>query len=124
MCALRIERAEETLREADENLASGHFSLAANRYYYACFHAVHALFVMNELYAKSHEGMSILFAKHFVKTGLFDAKFSSFGTRLENLREKADYEVLFSVTEADLRIYQPLTHELIVAIKNYLTSQK
>ena len=43
--------------------------LAMNRYYYACFHALHSLFVANGLYARTHDGLITLFGKEFVQTG-------------------------------------------------------
>ena len=38
----------------------------ANRVYYAVFHAVTALLIKNGLHAESHQGVSVLFSKHFV----------------------------------------------------------
>jgi len=121
MIQLRMERANAFLSEADNNFqVLKMFSTAANRYYYACFHAVSALFVSLGLYPKTHEGINVLFNQHFVKTGLFDTKFGVFLTRMEHLREKADYDVVFTVSETDLQDMKPVAHELIEKIQVYL----
>lgn len=98
----------------------GDFYTASNRYYYACFHAIHALFVVNELYTRSHEGMNVLFSLHFVKTGIFEPKYGSLAARIEQLRDKADYNVLFDVSEEDLQSMHPLIYELIEQIKSHI----
>ena len=42
---LQAEKAKRFLAQADEMVGLKHWDLYANRYYYACFHAVQALFV-------------------------------------------------------------------------------
>ncbi len=123
MCKLHMERSELFLQKADAYYAQCDFYTAANRYYYACFHAIHALFVVNELYTRSHEGMNVLFSLHFVKTGVFDPKYGSLVARMEQLRDKADYNVLFEVGEEDLQSMRPLIHKLIEQIKEYLNKE-
>lgn len=39
----RLERAHETLKEADYNTDGGYYNAAVNRLYYACFYAASAL---------------------------------------------------------------------------------
>ena len=47
------------------------FESAANRIYYAVFHAVSALLISAGLSVKSHRGVMALFGEHFVRTGIF-----------------------------------------------------
>lgn len=115
-----LAKADAMLLRADEFYAQQDYSLAANRFYYACFHAIHALFMMDGIYAKSHEGMNVLFSQHYVKTEKVERKFGPFITKLESLREKADYNVIFEVTAEDLETMQPLSHELITLIHQLL----
>lgn len=65
LTALHIEKAELFLSQADEMCALKHWDLAVNRYYYACFHALHALFVVNGLSAHTHDGLITIFGKEF-----------------------------------------------------------
>jgi len=53
----RIERAEETLQEVDSHLHNGFWNTAINRMYYACFFAVSALLVKNNIDVNSHNSV-------------------------------------------------------------------
>ncbi|MCQ2369601.1 MAG: HEPN domain-containing protein [Paludibacteraceae bacterium] len=122
MVRLHLEKAHAFLTEADEYFSMGRFSTSANRFYYACFHAIHALFVKDNLYPKTHEGMNIMFGLHYIKTNLFDNKYGAFVTRLEYLREKADYNIMFEVSKTDLEDMQPMAHELVMEIEKFVKS--
>ena len=118
--SLHLEKAVTFLNNADKYFENGDLSTSANRYYYACFHAIHALFVTNGVTTKSHDGLNVQFNLKFIKTGILDAKFGAFIARMENLRNKADYDVLFSVSSDDLENIRPLVHELIQIISQKL----
>ena len=84
------ERALHYLSQADEMLSLGHWDLAANRQYYACLHAVQALFVRKGIGGQTHKGIINQFSLHFVKSGLVSMEQGSFLSRLMQLRQKAD----------------------------------
>ncbi len=65
----RMERALETLEEAVLLLNAGHTNTAVNRLYYACFYAVSALLLTQDMSSTKHIGIRSLFNRHFVKTG-------------------------------------------------------
>lgn len=64
----RLQRAQETLDEADYNAA-------VNRLYYACYYAASALMVANHLEASSHKGIKSMLGLKFIKTGRLDYKY-------------------------------------------------
>ena len=82
---LELEKADRFLNQAEMARSWQQWDLAANRYYYACFHAVQALFIHNRLASKRHSGMISLFGLHFVKTGIIDDRLGGFLTRMEQL---------------------------------------
>ena len=94
----------------------------ANRVYYAVFHAVTALLIMNGLHAGSHQGVSVLFNKHFVKENLVDEKYGRLLARLENMREKSDYTCLFEATKEEVMPMIPQAKEMISIIENLIYS--
>lgn len=96
----------------------------ANRVYYAVFHAVTALLIMNGLHAGSHQGVSVLFNKHFVKENLVDEKNGRLLARLENMREKSDYTCLFETTKEEVMPMIPQAKEMISIIENLINSNK
>lgn len=121
LCNLHLTKGHECLRDADIAIANQSLSMAANRLYYACFNAVHALFVMQGIFSKTHEGMNVLFNLHYVKTGIFDAQFGTFLNHLENLRQKADYNVIYDVSQEDINKMKPLACDFVKKIEEYLS---
>ncbi|MBR7085971.1 MAG: HEPN domain-containing protein, partial [Prevotella sp.] len=69
---LQMEKANRFLAQAEMVREMQQWDLAANRYYYACFHAVQALFIHNGLASKTHSGMLRQFGLHFIKTGIIE----------------------------------------------------
>lgn len=116
MVGFQMEKANRFLEQAEMVRELKQWDLAANRYYYACFHAVQALFIHNGLASKRHSGMLSQFGLHFIKTGIIEDKLGGFLTRMEQLREKGDYNCIFSVTEEELRTIVEPAHELVVVI--------
>ena len=96
----------------------------ANHVYYAVFHAVTALLIKNGLHAGSHQGVSVLFNKHFVKENLIDEKYGRLLARLENKREKSDYTCLFETTKEEVLPMIPQAKEMISIIENLIDSNK
>ena len=117
---LHLEKAHTCLADAEQLMALDSISAASNRFYYAVFHAIHALFVANGLQSKSHHGTNAQFHHHFIKTGIIDPKFGHFIAVMESMREKADYDVLYDVTREELEALKPLAYELVQLIENIL----
>jgi uncharacterized protein (UPF0332 family) len=65
----RIERARETLREADLMIEQRHYNAALNRVYYAAFYAARAALALHRVDSSKHSGVIALFQLHVVKTG-------------------------------------------------------
>jgi uncharacterized protein (UPF0332 family) len=66
----RLERAHESLDEANILMERGHANTFVNRLYYACFYAVSALLLTKELSSAKHSGVRSLFHQNFVKEGI------------------------------------------------------
>ena len=120
---LHLDKAHACLSDGEQLLKMDSISAAANRFYYAVFHAIHALFVTHSIQSKSHNGTIAQFNQHFVKTGMVDPKFGHFVAVMENMREKADYDVIYDVTREDLEALKPVAYELIQKIEQLLKEQ-
>ena len=118
---LHLEKAHACLLDGEQLVAMDSISAAANRFYYAVFHAIHALFVANGINSRSHHGTNAQFHQHFIKTGLIDPKFGHFIALMENMREKADYDVIYDVSREDLEALKPLAYELVNQIEQILS---
>lgn len=117
---LQTERAEKVLVEADTMSMQGFWSMAANRYYYAAYHLVQALLIKNGLHCHTHSGLIGMFSLHFVKTGLVKIETGGFLSRLEQIREKADYNCYYDVNEDEIMDIKPRTHLFFDELKPLL----
>lgn len=116
LVSLQTEKAKRFLTQADEMANLKHWDLAANRYYYACFHAVQALFIAKGVNAHTHAGINTQFSLHFVKTGVVDISYGSFLARMFQLRQKADYNCAYEVSESEVQEIVELTHNFVNTI--------
>ena len=120
MVGFQMEKANRFLQQVEMVRDLQQWDLAANRYYYACFHAVQALFIHNGLASKTHTGMLRQFGLHFIKTGIIEDRLGGFLTRMEQLREKGDYNCIFSINEDELSTIVEPAHELVKVITNLI----
>ena len=88
----RVQRAKETLLEADSLLEAGFFNAAVNRLYYACYYAVTALLIKNKIEAQTHQGVKQMFSLHYIANNKVGKQHSVFYGRLFNDRMSGDYE--------------------------------
>lgn len=112
------QKALRFLSQADEMLGMEYWDLAANRFYYACFHAVQGLFISKGISAHTHAGMIQQFSLHFVKTRMVDMHYGSFLARMMQLRQKADYNCAYDISEEEVKETATLAHEFIEVIGN------
>ena len=94
------ERALEAINIAES--ARGHPDWAANRAYYAAFHAVSALFAVEGQYFKKHSGVRSAFHQHLVKTKRLADELGKEYDQLLELRGKADYGVTEHATPEEV----------------------
>lgn len=98
----RISRSKETFAEAKLLAKNDHWNAAANRLYYACYYAINALLIKNDLSFSSHNGVKVEFHKSFIKTGLFPKEYGKLFNRLFNLRQEGDYIDFQRFSRADI----------------------
>jgi hypothetical protein len=105
----RFNRAEESFDEALIMIENKRWNTAINRLYYACYYAVIALLLKNNLDTRTHDGVRIVFSDKFIKTGIIDKKFGKLFSKLFDYRQKGDYGDLF---DFDDKIVLPLVDQV------------
>lgn len=75
---LQMDKARLFLEQADQMCKQQYWDIASNRYYYACFHAIQALFIQNGISCHTHDGLITQFGLHFVKTGKVESHLGAF----------------------------------------------
>ncbi len=108
------------LKQADEMFDMKYWDIASNRYYYACFHAVQALLIQNGLSCKTHDGLIACFGLNFIKTGKISTRLGSFLARVEQLRQKGDYNCIYSISEDEISTIKLRQENLLRLLKFYL----
>lgn len=94
---LLIDKSERNMEQAIKNAESDYWDLVANRLYYSVFHAVTALMLADGIRTNTHKGISAQFGYHYVLTGQFSREDGILYSRLQTMREKADYQNTFTL---------------------------
>jgi uncharacterized protein (UPF0332 family) len=122
LVAYRLQRAKETLLEADTLITDKFYNTAVNRLYYACFYAVIALLVKNNITAHTHQGVKQMFSMHFIAAGKIDKKYAQFYAQLFNDRISGDYDDFLQYDYDKVAFLRPQAEEFIQAIETALVS--
>ena len=96
---LYLAKSTDTLDDARLNQSQKRWNVAANRLYYALFHAIAALYVNDGVAVGSHKGFKARFGKEYVLTGLATEAEGKLLSQMETMRERADYDVTFMADE-------------------------
>ena len=116
----RLERSHETICDVESLIQNKSWNSATNRLYYACFYAVSALLIKNNINSKSHNGTKQKFNELFIKTKIIPMKFGKTYTSLFENRIKGDYNDFFKMDEEKfMRLFEP-SKELIKEIEKLL----
>ena len=117
---VRLERANECLEDAHINLENERYKSAANRAYYAAFHAMRAVLAMEGLDFKRHSGVISEFRRRYIKSGLFSITISKYIDELFEIRANSDYNDFFIVSnDTVIRQVQNAT-SIVREIAHYL----
>lgn len=87
----RIERSNEAFRVGERALTEDDLHEAVGRLYYACFHLVSALLLLEGYTSKKHRGTWTLFDVHWIKTDRLSKSFGRYYHLLYGHRQDADY---------------------------------
>ena len=121
---LYLSKCDETLNDARLTRDQGRWNASANRLYYALFHAITALFVSDGIPVHSHNGMKIKFGKEYVLTGLATDEEGKLLSKMETMREHADYDATFTATEALINERFDQVEKMILHIKVLIDRNK
>lgn len=117
----RLEKAKETLNEAQSVSSLGYWSLAANRLYYAAYYASVALLIANGIEASSHRAVIRMIGQNFINTGKLLPEDAKLIGRLFSMRQTGDYEDLFDWEEIDIVPLLPRVQDFVSRIEKILS---
>ena len=122
MAKYRLEKAKNDLSAAKIIAGQGYYEVAANRSYYAIFHAARAVLALTEQDFRKHSGVIAFFRKEYVKTGIFEKRLSDIIQDAFEIRTDCDYEDFYVVAKEDVEQQIANAEYFIIQIENYLQS--
>ncbi len=90
------------LDAAKSLLVSSNYKSAANRSYYAIFHAMRAVLAFDGIDMKHHSGIISEFRRLYIKNEIFDSKLSQIISVLFNIRTDSDYDDFFVISKSEV----------------------
>ncbi len=120
---LRLEKAEECLTDAKLLLERESYRSAANRSYYAVFHAMRAVLALDGYDSQKHSGIISEFRRLYIKTGIFESSMSACIRDLFDLRTESDYNDFFVASKADISEQVNHAEYFVAQIKKYLDNR-
>ena len=116
----RLESAQERLASAKLELEAGHLKDSVNRSYYAFFHIMRSLLAENHVDFTKHSAVISYFRRNYIKTGIFEEKYSDYVGKAFILRNNSDYADFYIVAKSDAEIQYEHAKEFYEAAKRYL----
>ncbi len=117
---VRLEHAEECLSAARSLVESGNYKSAANRSYYAVFHAMRAVLALDDIDMKRHSGVIAEFRRLYIKTGVFDVELSQVISSLFDMRTDSDYDDFFVISKEEVNEQIRNAEGFLTAVRSYL----
>lgn len=95
--------AEERLQSAKLLLDNRSYKDSIGRSYYAIFTSVRALLAMDGVDFSKHIGVISYFQKEYIKTGVFEVKYSKYISQAFQIRNNTDYADFYIVSREDAK---------------------
>lgn len=103
LVTLELKKARETYDEIGILISANRLNGAANRMYYAVFHAVCALLINDGIQVNTHRASHSLFSQHYIKTGILPKEYGQLYNQLQTMREESDYNCAYDVEMDELQ---------------------
>lgn len=123
LVALELKKARDTYDEIGILTAANRWSGAANRLYYAVFHAVSALLIKDGLQVNTHRGSHAAFSLHYIKTGVLSREYGRLYNQLQTMREESDYNCVYDVEPEELMSRIEPAKQMIDDIEQLINSK-
>lgn len=123
LVAYRMERARQTIDEAELLAGQGYYNAAINRLYYAVFYATLALFLKFKINAKTHAGVRTMLGLHFIEKNVMPRDCGKTFNSLFNLRHSSDYDDFAYCDKATTDEFIPRAKEYIGTVDELLKKE-
>lgn len=123
LIAYWLDKSQESLNAARDEMKARRFSFSVNRIYYACFYAVSALLLSKKLRFQKHSGVKSAFHQHFVKPGIVSHEQGRLYSELFEARQRGDYIDFVSFEEEQVKDWLQQASQFIEAMELLLKNE-
>lgn len=116
----RLASAHERLESAKVLLDSQLYKDSVGRSYYAIFSAIRAVLAMKQVDFSKHAGVIAYFQKEYIKTEIFDKKYSKYLQQAFQIRNSCDYDDFYIVSKQDAEEQYERAAEILTVVENYI----
>lgn len=120
----RLSSAKEKLTSAKLLLEAGLYKDSVGRSYYAIFSAIRAVLAIRQVDFSKHGGVIAYFQKEFIKTEIFDKKYSKYLQQAFQIRNSCDYDDFFIVSKQDAEEQYERATEMLIVIEEYIRQSR
>ena len=119
----RLSNAKEKLESARLLLDAQHYKDSIGRSYYAIFTSVRAVLARDKVDFSKHSGFIAYFQKEYLKTNIFDRKYSKYLQGAFQIRNSCDYDDFFIVSKKEAEEQYKKAEEMYNVIYEYLAEE-
>ncbi len=101
LCNYRLEKAEKCLASAKALVQLEDYCSAANRSYYSIFHCIRGLLALEGVDFSKHAGVIAYFQKNYVKSEIFEKKYSKIVVEAFEIRSESDYDDYYIISKEE-----------------------
>ena len=118
----RLKNAKEKLESAKLLLDAGQYKDSISRSYYAIFTAIRAVLTKDKVDFARHSGVITYFQKEYIKTGIFEKKYSKYLQSAFQIRNDCDYDDFYIAAKIDAEEQYIQALDYCQVIERYLNS--
>lgn len=119
----RFNQALTAIQSTEYLIEHKNYNGAANRIYYAVFHALRSILAINQVDFKKHSAVISYFRKSYIKTNIFPIQVSKTIGKAFDLRSEGDYDDYYDVSKEEAVNLANETKFLLNLIQQYLENQ-
>ena len=119
-----LEKADDALIAAKDNINLNHLDAAQNRIYYSIFYVISTLAIINNFATAKHKQLMGWFNKKFIyEEKIFDNNIMDIYKDAFLKRQKSDYEKMFYANKEEVEALLDKAVYFVKTVKNYILKE-
>lgn len=119
----RLSKAKDVVKDAELLFKGGSYASSANRSYYALFHGLRSVIILDGFDSEKHSGIISFFNRYYVKEQVFDKSISKIIDKSYRTRERSDYDDFAVITEEEAKEQLDNTKYVLDLIEKYIVDR-